>query len=158
MLFARCMLPILYLKMLMVGGTLFIHINIIPIRQKIYLIWTEYYSEYNVYVIALAMARTLITWVRVHHTNHYTTKALYYWMLIIMPMLSNYLQNMWLPITFMWAMINEYCFCVFALFLNGMPLHWVVFAPPHYPPSLVMGTWYDNDAHYCFLHQLYTEC
>ena len=83
----------------MVLCTLFIHINIIPTRQKIHLIWTEYYSEHNVYVFALAGAQkihliwteyysehnvyvfalagawTPIAWVRVHHANHYTTKA-----------------------------------------------------------------------------------
>ena len=56
--------------MLMVLCTLFIHINIIPTRQKIHLIWTEYYSEHNVYVFALAGAWTPIAWVRVHHANH----------------------------------------------------------------------------------------
>ena len=61
--------------MLMVLCTLFIHINIIPTRQKIHLIWTEYYSKHNVYVFALAGAWTPIAWVRVHHANHYTTKA-----------------------------------------------------------------------------------
>ena len=66
---------ILSIKMFMVLCTLFIHINIIPTRQKIHLIWTEYYSEQNVYVFALAGARTPIAWVRVHHANHYTTKA-----------------------------------------------------------------------------------
>ena len=35
-------------------------INIIPIRQKIHLIRTDYYSEHKVYVIALARVRTLI--------------------------------------------------------------------------------------------------
>ena len=39
--------------MLMVLCTLFIHINIIPTRQKIHLIWTEYYSEHNVYVASM---------------------------------------------------------------------------------------------------------
>ena len=46
-----------------------------PIRQKIHLIWTEYYSEHNVYVFALAGVWTPIAWVRVYHANHYTTKA-----------------------------------------------------------------------------------
>ena len=59
----------------MVLCTLFIDINIIPTRQKIHLIWTEHYSEHNVYVFALAGAWTPIAWVRVHHANHYTTKA-----------------------------------------------------------------------------------
>ena len=45
-------------------------INIIPIRQKIHLIRTDYYSEHKVYVIALARVRTLIAWVRVYHANH----------------------------------------------------------------------------------------
>ena len=61
--------------MLMVLCTLFIHINIIPTRQKIHLIWTEYYSEHNAYVFALAEAWTPIAWVWVHHANHYTTEA-----------------------------------------------------------------------------------
>ena len=38
------------LKLLIVLLTLFMHITIIPTRQKIHLIWTEYYSEHNVYV------------------------------------------------------------------------------------------------------------
>ena len=37
--------------------------------------YTEYCSQHNVYVFALAMARTPIAWVKVHHANHYTTKA-----------------------------------------------------------------------------------
>ena len=63
------------LKMLMVLCTLFIHINIIPTRQEIHLILTEYYSEHNVYVFALAGARTPIARVRVYHANQYTTNA-----------------------------------------------------------------------------------
>ena len=35
----------------------------------------EYYSDHNVYVFALAGARTPIARVRVHHANHYTTQA-----------------------------------------------------------------------------------
>ena len=46
-----------------------------PIQQKIHLIWTDYYSGYNVYVIALTGVQTSIARVRVHHANHCTTKA-----------------------------------------------------------------------------------
>ena len=38
-------------KMFMVLCTLFTHINIIQIRQKIYLILTEYYTEHNAYML-----------------------------------------------------------------------------------------------------------
>ena len=65
------------LKMLMVQCTLFIHINIITICQKIHLIWTEYNSGHNVHVcgIVLGRVRTPIAWIKVHHANHSPTKT-----------------------------------------------------------------------------------
>ena len=71
------------IKMFMVLCTLFIHINIIPFRQKIHLIWTEYYSEHNVYVIALAGVWTPDAWVTVHHTNQCTQNSIVCWWVML---------------------------------------------------------------------------